>query len=374
MLTYSKAPFGTKVSLENLRKAYHWHLLIWTILIIYELYTISFAVDILAHPGRIISHYLINIAFFYFTSLFVLPHSLQHGKQWLWRLPVFFTIAFALLILSKYFLDFTLMLLYKEMGKTLNFNAKYIGGTAWRSLYFLALAFLFYFFRTYVRERDTRETLERQSFENLIKEQELHLELTRAKQAYLKAQINPHFLFNTLNYIFSLVQKSEPEAAKAVIKLSNMMRFALEAEHAESSPPLSIEIAHAKNLIDLWLAPKPETTYLDLNVDNKALNYRFIPLILLTLLENIFKHGNLSNPIAPGVVMVLINVDHLIIETTNQINTEINSSGGNLGLDNLKQRLENAYGRDSTFFYSNDKGYFIVKIAVALSALEKVNT
>ena len=374
MLQTETVDFSVKPSLVKLKKTYHLHLLIWILLIAYELYTISFAVGILAEPNRLVSHYLINITFFYFTSLYVLPSSLRYGNQWLWRLPIFLTAAFALLILSKGLLDFSFKLLDKDLGRPLHFDAKYIGGAAWRGLYFLALAFFFYYFRTYVKERDTRETLERQNLENRIKEQELQLELTQARQAYLKAQINPHFLFNTLNYIFSLVQKSEPDAAKAVIKLSNMMRFALDAEHAESNPPLSVEITHSRNLIDLWLVPKSETTYLNFNVDNKALDYRFIPLVLLTLLENVFKHGNLSNPSAPGIVNISINADHLIIETMNQINTKINSSGVNLGLNNLNQRLENAYGRNFTFFYNSDKEYFLVKIAVALGALEKTNT
>jgi len=369
MLTYTKAPFNAKVSLENIRKTYHWHLFIWGVLITYELYTISFAIGIVAKPDRIIAHYIINICFFYFTSLCVIPYSLRYGKQWLWRLPFFLATALVLLILSKGLIDLGFNLLDKDLGRALNFDARYIGGAAWRSLYFLALAFLFYYFRTYVRERDARERLERQNFENQIKEQQLELELTRARQAYLKAQINPHFLFNTLNYIFSLIQKSEPEAAKAIIRLSNMMRFALDAEHAESNPPLSVEIAHSRNLIDLWIVPKSEMTYLDFKVDSQVQQYRFIPLVLLTLLENVFKHGNLSNSAAPGIISIFTSADQLIIETTNLINTEINNSGGSIGLDNLRQRLENAYGRHCSFYYCIQENYFLVKITVELTAL-----
>ncbi|QIL40478.1 hypothetical protein G7074_15135 [Pedobacter sp. HDW13] len=373
MLTYTKASFSRKIGLENLKKTYHWHLLIWMLLITYELSTISFAIGIVAKPGLIINHYLINIFFFYFSSLWVIPHSLRHGKQWVWRLPLFLVIAFALLVLSKGLIDYALNSLDEEQGRALNFNTRYIGGVAWRSLYFLALAFLFYYFRTYVQERDTRENLERLSLENQVKEHRLQLELSQARQAYLKAQINPHFLFNTLNYIFSLIQKSEPKAAEAVVRLSKIMRFALDAEHAEENPPLSIEIAHSKSLIDLWLIPKSGTAYLNFNVDREVYNYHFIHLVLLTLLENIFKHGNLSDPSAPGIFNLLIRKDKLVVETINLINTDINSSGESIGLDNLKERLNSAYGSKCSFSYKNTlEGYFSVQIEVELVILKKV--
>jgi len=371
-ITYTKVPSNAKIGLENPKKTYHWHILIWLLLITYELYTISFAMGIVAKLDRIVTHYLINIFFFYFTALWVIPYSLRYRKQWFWRLPVFLAIAFSLLIISKGLLDLSFKHMDKDLGRALNFNARYIGGAAWRSLYFLALAFLFYLFRTYVQERDIRENLERLGLENQIKEQRLQLELTQAKLVYLKAQINPHFLFNTLNYIFSLVQKSEPDAAEAIVKLSKIMRFALDAEHADENPPLSIEIAHSKNLIDLWLIPKSDTAYLNFNVDKEVCDYHFISLVLLTLLENIFKHGDLSNPSAPGIFNLLIRKDKLVIQTLNVVNTDINSSGGSIGLDNLRQRLNSAYGSKCSFSYKDTpEGYFIVQIEVELAMLQK---
>ncbi|RQO66600.1 hypothetical protein DBR40_22230 [Pedobacter sp. KBW01] len=372
-ITYTKVPFNVKTGLENPKKTYYWHILAWLLLITYELYTISFAMGIVAKLDRIVTHYVINIFFFYLTSLWVIPYSLRYGKQWVWRLPIFLAAAFSLLIISKGLLDLSFKLMDKDLGRALNFNARYIGGAAWRSLYFLALAFLFYYFRTYVKERDIRENLERLSLENQIKEQRLQLELTQAKLVYLKAQINPHFLFNTLNYIFSLIQKSEPKAAEAVVRLSKIMRFALDAEHAEENPPLSIEIAHSKSLIDLWLIPKSGTAYLNFNVDREVYNYHFIHLVLLTLLENIFKHGNLSDPSAPGIFNLLIRKDKLVVETINLINTDINSSGESIGLDNLKERLNSAYGSKCSFSYKNTlEGYFSVQIEVELAILKKV--
>ncbi|MNK46930.1 hypothetical protein D3C87_657250 [compost metagenome] len=150
------------------------------------------------------------------------------------------------------------------------------------------------------------------------------------------------------------------------------MRFALDAEHTDENPPLSIEIAHSKNLIDLWLIPKSGTAYLNFNVDKEVCDYYFIPLVLLTLLENIFKHGDLSNPSAPGIFNLLIRKDKLVIQTLNLVNTDINSSGGSIGLDNLRQRLNSAYGSKCSFSYKNTpEGYFIVQIEVELAMLQK---
>ncbi|WP_316760068.1 sensor histidine kinase [Pedobacter aquatilis] len=346
------------------------HILAWTLLISYEIAMMRIALGDVGNLYLLAGHYLINVSLFYFLSLLILPNSLNQGWQWLWRLPILFSISFMLLIALKFGLDTWLKNLDLYSGKKPILNKQYLSGTAWRAIYFVILAFLFYYFREYVKERNSRAEFEKRALEKKIVIQQTKLELSKAKHAYLKSQINPHFLFNTLNYIFSLTQNSQPEVANAVVQLSNMTRFALEAEYSEKAPLLKDEIQHARNYINLWQIPKSGTLNIHFKVESAVLEYPFIPLIILTLLENIFKHGNLNEPGDPASMEIFIKEKKLKIETKNLINTGLNDSGLNLGIENIQNRIEAAYGGDSEcIFSSTPDRHFITRISIDISLL-----
>ncbi|WP_421943325.1 sensor histidine kinase [Pedobacter sp.] len=371
MLTYSKSVFTSESGQERWKKVYSWQIAIWVFLICYELATIAIALGTLGSYHHLIGHYLINIGFFYAICLVVLPNSLEQGWHGLWRVPLFFIMAFSSLILLKYGLDVLLEILLMESKRPVQLNRRYISGTAWRGLYFVILAFMFYFFRVYVRERNSREDFEKKALTKKIMLQETTLELSKAKHAYLKAQINPHFLFNTLNYVFSLTQSTQPDVARAVVHLSNIMRFAMEAEYSERSPELREEVEHAENYISLWQIPKSGTLQIRFEVEPEVLGLRFIPLIILSLLENIFKHGNLSVPGDPAVLSIYKEEGRLIITSRNLVNTGLNDSGMNLGIENIKSRISAAYGERSECEFKRTKdGHFISRISVEMSFLK----
>ena len=170
--------------------------------------------------------------------------------------------------------------------------------------------------------------------------------------------------------IFSLTQDSQPEVANAVVQLSNMTRFALEAEYSEKAPLLKDEIQHARNYINLWQIPKSGMLNINFQVEQAALAYPFIPLIILTLLENIFKHGNLSEPSDPATMDIFIRDEKLKIETRNLVNTGLNDSGLNLGIENIQNRIEAAYGLNSQCnFSSTTDRHFVTKISIDINLL-----
>jgi len=370
MLTYLKAVLTKNFGRIKWKKMYSWNVLAWVFLISYELTTMRIALGAIGDIYLLTGHYLINIALFYFLSLIILPRSLEQGWQWLWRLPLLLLISFLLLITLKYGLDTWLKNLHLYTGRKPALNKQYISGTAWRGLYFVILAFLYYYFGVYVKERNSRAEFEKRALEKKIIIQQTKLELSKAKHAYLKSQINPHFLFNTLNYIFSLTQNSQPEVASAVVQLSNMIRFALEAEYSEKAPLLKDEIQHARNYINLWQIPKSGTLNIHFQVESTVLEYPFIPLVILTLLENIFKHGNLNEPGDPASMEIFITENKLKIETKNLINTGLNDSGLNLGIANIQNRIEAAYGGESEcMFSSTPDRHFITRISINISLL-----
>ena len=200
-------------------------------------------------------------------------------------------------------------------------------------------------------QRNSRIEREKKEIEKAHLETELN---------QLKQQINPHFLFNTLNNIYSLIVKDQSKAQEAVHKLSHMMRYVL-YESQSDFLPLSKEIAFIKNFISLMKLRLPENVKLEINITECSEEFFIAPLILITFIENAFKHsaGTVKNP------FIKINIDlndgMLIYLTSNSIGSEQNleSKNSGIGLINLRKRLDLLYGNDySLSTYSKDNIFY----------------
>ena len=178
-------------------------------------------------------------------------------------------------------------------------------------------------------------------------------EKVEAELKTLKSQINPHFLFNTLNNIYSLIDLSPEKAQQAVIELSKLMRYVL-YDNTPRYVPLSKEIDFIYNYVELMRLRLASNT--DLSVSLPTEKYSHIevaPLLFIALIENAFKHG-VSNT-QPSFVHIDISVDddsHRIIcriENSCFPKGSDDKSGSGIGLDNLKKRLDILYPGHYTF-------------------------
>jgi len=164
----------------------------------------------------------------------------------------------------------------------------------------------------------------------------------KAELSFLRAQINPHFLFNTLNSVYALSVIKSDKAPEAITRLSQMMRYVTrEAVHEKVS--LENELNYILAYIELEklrMTPNMKL-YVEHTGDfGKAL---IAPLILLPLVENVFKHGITTSK--TGNLMIKINFrgNELILETENEITNSSKNSVSGMGLSNLKKRLELLY-------------------------------
>ncbi|MET4073959.1 sensor histidine kinase [Hymenobacter sp. UYCo722] len=189
----------------------------------------------------------------------------------------------------------------------------------------------------YLRGQRTRHELERQ-----------HL-LTEL--AMLKTQINPHFLFNTLNNIYSLTSRKSDRAPEAVLRLAESMRYLLYDSSADTVP-LSQELAHLRSFLDLQRLRLPEAeaaTAIVLHVDGPVAPEAFpiAPLLLLPLVENAFKHGDLAaRPEAIRIEIELPDAATLHVTVHNYVvarDAALPAQPGGLGLHNLRRRLQLLY-------------------------------
>ena len=177
--------------------------------------------------------------------------------------------------------------------------------------------------------------------------QEIEKERAAAELKNLKSQLNPHFLFNTLNNIYSLVSMNPTQAQIAILSLSQLLRYVL-YDNNLLVLPLSKELSFVKSYIELMTLRLSEKVKLTVNVpepeDDKGL--MIAPLMFITLIENAFKHG--VNPIGESKIDILIDITDSNIISCKIKNsffpkTEEDRSGSGIGLDNLRKRLNLIY-------------------------------
>jgi len=201
---------------------------------------------------------------------------------------------------------------------------------------------------------------------NWFKGERFRKELENGKMAaelsFLRMQINPHFLFNSLNSIYSLSLKKSDAAPQAVLKLSEMMRYMLyEHEDTEHKVSLAKEIEYLKNYVALQKIRFDEQLHVEFLVEGEAKDKKIAPLLLVPFVENGFKHGLLSDPQYPFRINLLIDGNRLVFQVRNKKNLDNKDQAGGIGMTNVNKRLMLLYPgkhqltvRDEESFYQCD--------------------
>lgn len=165
-----------------------------------------------------------------------------------------------------------------------------------------------------------------------------------AELAWLKNQLNPHFLFNTLNNISCLVRIDADTAQESIGELSDLLRYTLYDSNHELVP-VEGEIDFMNNYIDLMKLRCNELATIDVDLRVPPKPLRIVPLLFISLIENAFKHGVNSRKESFVRIRFHCEGDDLIFtcENSDHPKPDINRGGSGIGLENLKRRLELAY-------------------------------
>jgi LytS/YehU family sensor histidine kinase len=197
------------------------------------------------------------------------------------------------------------------------------------------------------------------------KKQEIEHEKLTTELSFLKSQINPHFLFNTLNNIYALALVKSDATADSVLKLSSIMRYVLD-ETKHDSVPLDKEIQFIKDYIELQKVRLTDKVTIRFLTEGKTEEKQIAPLILIPFVENAFKYG-ISTKETSAIVFEL-KADENTIDFTSK-NTimpgdkEKNEQTG-IGLKNTQRRLELLYPEKHTLTISNENNRFIVHLTL----------
>jgi sensor histidine kinase YesM len=175
---------------------------------------------------------------------------------------------------------------------------------------------------------------------------ELEKEKANTELLFLKMQVNPHFLFNSLNNIYSLALKKDTMAPDSILKMAQVMRYMI-YESNEHVVPLQKELDYINNYIDLQRLRTRDNASIVLNITGEPENRYIAPLILVVFIENGFKHG-IKATIHQSFVNILITITddrlHMQVENSKGVTDDVEKdSFSGLGLENVKRRLELLY-------------------------------
>lgn len=184
----------------------------------------------------------------------------------------------------------------------------------------------------------------------------------------LTAQVNPHFLFNTLNNIYSRTQIESPEGARMVLQLSHIMRYILD-EGPKASVPLRNEIALINDYINLECQRYDERMDLHLSLPADTEGLMIAPLVLLPFVENCFKHGTsnmIDNPWINLKITLEGNTLHMKLMNGKKLHYMPGISREGTGINNTKRRLDLIYGNTYSVEVINEAEVFIINLSIPL--------
>ena len=201
--------------------------------------------------------------------------------------------------------------------------------------------------------------------------QELETQTMQSELRFLKSQINPHFLFNTLNNLYALTLKKSDQAPEIVLKLSEMMRYML-YECNEKRVPLSKEVNYIQNYLDLERLRHGQKVDIRFEVEGQIGEQKIAPLMFIPFLENSFKHG-LNNHITKGFVLIRMQVEsntvYFFIENSKPDvlpPRDLRRSGG-IGLVNVHRRLNLLYPENYALDIDDNPNSYVVNLKINLN-------
>jgi two-component system, LytTR family, sensor kinase len=286
----------------------------------------------------------IDITATYFTIYFLMPKFLYSRRYPEFILSFIFSAAFFILLtqISMYYL----------------YTPKYYPELAYKQSFW---KFPYYYFTvaTYsIVILAAAIKLAKRWVTSKDRESELEMHSLKSELSMLKLQISPHFLFNTLNNIDSLILNDREKASEAVIKLSEIMRYML-YESQQPSVPLEREIQYLQNLIELQQLRLTKKDFIEMNISGVTDNKNVPALLFVPFIENAIKHCD-KNVDSPGIVINMnIHEKGLIFDMFNFIPaSKITDSEGGIGLNNIRRRLELLYPGKHKLEINNDEHKF----------------
>jgi len=203
-------------------------------------------------------------------------------------------------------------------------------------------------------------------FETQKLKSDLILQTKASELALLRSQVNPHFLFNTLNNIYSLVYKKSDDAPAAVMKMAAIMRYVL-YDATTDKVLLEKEIEYLQSFIELQQLRTRQKGFVDLTIKGSIEGRTIAPMLLIPFVENAFKHGSKKVP-PPGIrINLILSPETVIFEVSNYLRKNSFASkdkSAGIGLNNIRRRLALLYPGKHSLDTWEDQDQYYVKLKI----------
>jgi len=228
----------------------------------------------------------------------------------------------------------------------------YFGDNWWRALQPILFSFIAWaLLDTFKKERETEQ----------LKKEKIQAELL-----FLKTQINPHFLYNTLNYIYSLAYPISDVLSNAIIKLSKLMRYML-YNSSNGLIDLKMEIEYIQNYIEIYRLRFEDSFFVNVSISGTIENQKIASLILIPFVENAFKHGVLDNSQKPVDIKIDVSGNDFWLRVSNTISHGDKDSTSGIGMVNIKRRLALIYPDAHTLCIVEQQETYEINLNIKLS-------
>ncbi|RYZ30327.1 MAG: hypothetical protein EOO10_03170 [Chitinophagaceae bacterium] len=225
------------------------------------------------------------------------------------------------------------------------------------SIFVIGFSFLVAYL-TYLRdEKKQRKVLEEQKMQ-------LEVEKSQANFNFLKAQINPHFLHNTLNFLYAKSLPYSSELSEGILTLSDIMRYALGPAARDGKVMLKDEIEHVRNVIKINQLRFSNNLKVNFDVSGIVNGATIVPFILITIVENAFKHGDLKCPNHPIDIKLNVEKGSMNFYCRNLKKTGPKEISTGIGLDNIKKQLDLTYGRNYSLNVKDEAEFYTAELTI----------
>ena len=323
------------------------HLLFWSVYVLYAI-----GLSYLINPGTfalgtLLKNHFSAISLFYLFYLVVLPNF--NSKR---------TYVLGVLLIPLAFVVFVVLSLLLK-GELHNFPASVFAPSNRREILTRILIFNEYFIYAlgyWFAIRFVNKEIEKQQ----VEQEKLLIEIK-----YLKAQVNPHFLYNTLSYFYTKVLPHDGEVADGIASLTDIMRYSLETStDKDGLVRVDSEIEQIDNLIKINQLRYDQRLAIDFSIKGALEGYRIMPHLLITLVENAFKHGDTLDPEHPLTIFLEVAGKRLNFSVVNKKRKGAKELSTNIGLANIRNRLQFIYGERYHFEVTDGDDSFRAQVTL----------
>ena len=294
--------------------------------------------------------------------LYILNYSLLVPRLFFSGRKAWFFLADALVVIVAIFLPVLFMEIPEDIDMEklseqlngLSFMKILAGSIIMRVVLYLCMIALAIGMRYAVRWYEERKNLEEERRRN-----------TEAELNWLKNQLNPHFLFNTLNNISSLIQIDADKAQDSIAQLSDLLRYAL-YESNNAKVRITDEVEFMRNYIALMSLRCSGKTAVEVHFDEFDPSLMISPLLFISLVENAFKHGTSAHHESYVKVDMGLDGDDVVFSCENSMAPKetLDYSGSGVGLENLKRRLELIYPGSYSYRSFVEDGRYVAIVRI----------